>query len=461
GTSFKANSFTETSASGSVLLGAGLGSAVTIEVTGATEDILFSRPVLLNDVSTLKGSGLGSSLTFGSTVRSVGSKALNINSILGNVIFQGNVGDNAPAQPLGDISITLGSPTLLQAMGTIFNAASLSVSSITPVIGNIDFSTATTTLTGTTGLTLSTAHDDHIISLQKDAAGSGFSVGQILNVGQSAQAGVNFTTIATIEVLSIDGSGGIASFEISTAGKGYSLGGQFFLSTLAAPTVATAAQVTVTQVNSSSSISLGPVNLSSAGALTLNSSSADSVTFTGNVTNAAGISQLGAVDVTLGSNQAITLTTSGAFGAAFDGDLIVAQNTQMTIGGGITITGAINSVNINSIRSLGLTSALGIIGTNDEIGSVVPLLSFTANAGAAGTITLQDVTDTAVSVITQSGIILTGNLNLVEADTTLNGGSAGNVTLGGNVSGPAIRLTPSIILQAPSPWGDRSSSPIM
>ncbi|RLS85772.1 MAG: hypothetical protein DWI07_00225, partial [Planctomycetota bacterium] len=431
GTSFKANSFTETSGTGSVLLGAGLGSAVTIEVTGITEDILFSRPVLLNDGATLKGSGAGSSLTFGSTVRAVGAKALNINNIQGNIIFQGNVGDNSPTQPLGDISITNGSPTLLQAMGTIFNAASVSVSSTTPVIGNIDFSTVTTTLTGTNGLTLSTNHDDHIINLQKDIAGTGFSVGQVLNVGQT---GGTITTIATIKILSIDGAGGIASFEIRTAGVGYStIQYDLYNSTTLA---ITAAKATVTQINSSSNIALGPVNLSSAGGLTLNSSPSDTVTLTGNITNAAGITQNGAVEVTLGSNAAITLTTAGSSGAVFGGDLIVAQNTQMNVGGGITITGTIDSVDGNNIRTLGLQSTLGTINTNGEIGSSVPLFNFTANAGAAGIVTIQDITDTSVSVTTQSGITITGNLNLVEDDTTLDGGTGSAISITGNISGP-------------------------
>ncbi|NBY00692.1 MAG: hypothetical protein EBQ87_01725, partial [Planctomycetes bacterium] len=422
-----ARSFSEAASAAAVNIGSVGGTTVTLNIS--TGDVAFnSGVVLINDAIITTASN--SNVSFQRTLKGGATNSLrnlNLNNA-GNVAFVGSVGGSGSvvgtAERIGNITIGSSSLFGLSASGTDFKAASLVTTN--PVLGNVSLTSTILDLTGSAGLNLATSHDGHVVSLAKNTGGAGYSVGDILNVGTTG-----FTTVATVQVLAVTG-GSIDSFKILTAGSGYTNGGTYFLTG-----GTSGAQVTVTS-NVSSNIALGVTNLNSTGGLTLNSSTnttLDAVTLTGNITNAAGITQNGTVDVTLGSTSAITISTSASTGAIFGGNLVVAQNTQMNVGGGITITGTINSVDSNNIRSLGLQSTIGTIGINSEIGATNALLSFTANAGANGTVTIQDLSDTSVSVLTQSGVSITGNLNLVETDTTLDGGTAGNVALAGNVSG--------------------------
>ena len=432
GSSFVAKSFSETSVSGGVTLGTGaLSAGVTIQVTGVAADILFTRPVLINDAAILKGNGFGSDITFANTLRSVGNKNLTINGIQGNILFQNNVGDNS--QALGNILITSGSPELLQSTGSVLNALSLVVSSSNPIFGNIDFSPTAMIFTGGSGLTLSTDHNGHVLTLSKDSPGTGYVTGDIVSIDN----GTGATALVTADVT----TGAITGLQLLTSGTGYTGGSFIGLTNVSGSGTGAGGTVTIT-ANTISNILLNTVNLSSAGSFVLNSAVNDTAQLLGNISNANGVDQNGAIQVTLGSSSSsgtFAIGTAGLTGLDFEGDIILQQNSDLTSGGGMRIGGTIDSFSNTDPKSITLKStSSGLVQTDREIGLTNILKSFTADATNTGFVTIQDTdtVDSIVAVLTQNGITITGNLNLVESETNLVGGS-GNILVSGNISGTA------------------------
>ena len=92
-------------------------------------------------------------------------KNLTLNNASG-VVFESNVGDGVATNRLGSILITSNAITTLQALGTIFNAGSLTINSgSNAVLGTIDLSAALIDLNTAAGLTLSTRGGTSSITL--------------------------------------------------------------------------------------------------------------------------------------------------------------------------------------------------------------------------------------------------------------------------------------------------------
>ncbi len=158
----QANTFSELASAGAVNLGVSGGSGFAMTI--ASGNVVFNSAVNLSDSSTINNSG---TVRFKQTLRNgvATQKNLTLNNASG-VVFESNVGDGVATNRLGSILITSNAITSLQALGTIFNAGSLTINSgSNAVLGTIDLSAALIDLNTAAGLTLSTRGGSSSITL--------------------------------------------------------------------------------------------------------------------------------------------------------------------------------------------------------------------------------------------------------------------------------------------------------